>query len=342
VAVGLVAVMVGWSALVSVWPRYGPVLPILAPWVVATELVIGATVLVADGWVYDPGRPISLPWSWPATGVMAAGVLYGWRVGLGAALVIGASGLATEFRLDTNLADPVHAFSRMGLWVATGLMAGYVSARLREAEAEVALARAREEVTRRLHDGVLQTLAVIQRRSDDTELAALAREQEDDLRQFLAGARSGRSQSPTGADQPSLDQALRSLAGRHRRHYPDNTVRVVLAPDAPEPPAPVLEALVGAVGEALTNTGKHAQASTVTVYGEPVDPDGSGGPPSSGPAPEVGLFVSVKDNGRGFDAGAVTERIGLARSIRGRIAEVGGMVEIDGRPGRGAEVKIWV
>jgi signal transduction histidine kinase len=34
--------------------------------------------------------------------------------------------------------------------------------------------------------------------------------------------------------------------------------------------------------------------------------------------------------------------VGLPRSIRARMAEVGGRVEIDSRPGRGAEVRIWV
>jgi signal transduction histidine kinase len=34
--------------------------------------------------------------------------------------------------------------------------------------------------------------------------------------------------------------------------------------------------------------------------------------------------------------------MGLARSVRGRVAEVGGRVEIDSVPGWGTEVRLWV
>ncbi|MEL7158311.1 MAG: hypothetical protein AAFN30_17165, partial [Actinomycetota bacterium] len=210
----LVGLMVGWTALVSLWPGRGALVPTTATWVLVAELLIGAVVLVGDGFVYDPGRGISLPWSWPAAGVMAAGVARGWRAGLVAALAMVSASLVTEFRLDTNLAEPVQAFSRLGLWVVTGLLAGYVSARLRRAEAEVAMARAREEVARQLHDGVLQTLAVIQRRSDDGELASLARDQEADLRQYLSGA-------GAAADE-ALEPGLRRLAQRQERLYPEH------------------------------------------------------------------------------------------------------------------------
>jgi len=88
------------------------------------------------------------------------------------------------------------------------------------------------------------------------------------------------------------------------------------------------EALAGAVTEALANAGKHSAATRVTIYLETHD---------SGDA-----FCSVKDDGKGFDPATAVEGVGLPRSIRARIAEVGGRAEIDSRPGRGAEVRIWV
>ncbi|MDD9368844.1 MAG: ATP-binding protein, partial [Acidimicrobiales bacterium] len=105
------------------------------------------------------------------------------------------------------------------------------------------------------------------------------------------------------------------------------TARVVLAPDTPTLAPDVVDALVGAAGEALANAGKHGGAGTVTVFAEPLDDE---------------LFCSVKDDGVGFDPEAASEGTGLRRSVRGRIAEVGGRVEIDGRPGRGTEVRCWV
>ena len=53
-------------------------------------------------------------------------------------------------------------------------------------------------------------------------------------------------------------------------------------------------------------------------------------------------FCSVKDDGRGFDPSIVPEGMGLSRSIRGRIEEVGGRVELVAQVGAGTEVRLWV
>jgi signal transduction histidine kinase len=60
------------------------------------------------------------------------------------------------------------------------------------------------------------------------------------------------------------------------------------------------------------------------------------------PADEGGVFCSVKDDGTGFDTASTTEGVGLARSVRSRVEEVGGRVEVDGNAGRGTEVRLWV
>ena len=84
----------------------------------------------------------------------------------------------------------------------------------------------------------------------------------------------------------------------------------------------------GAVAEALTNASKHGRAGRATVYAEPGDDDAA--------------FVSVKDDGSGFDPATIARGQGLHGSITGRITDAGGRVEIDGRPGRGTEVRIWL
>ncbi len=89
-----------------------------------------------------------------------------------------------------------------------------------------------------------------------------------------------------------------------------------------------MAALAGAAGEALVNAGKHGRAGKVLVY---VEPDDGGG-----------VFCSVKDDGEGFDPGTTAEGVGLSRSIRGRVAEVGGRAEVHSSPGAGAEVLLWL
>lgn len=327
----MVALMIITTIVLT--PRKGGVaiLKPLATSTVIVEVVIGITVLLADGIVYADTRPQSLPWSWPAAGVMAAGIVFGTRAGLITALLTGAAAFVSEGlvldRSDSIVAD----ISKFGLWILTGTIAGYVVTRLRRAEAEISVARAREEVTRELHDGVLQTLAVIQRRSTDAELSALARDQEHDLRGFLAG--------PTDAEQLlTLEPTMHQVAAIHERRFPGCKVRVVVAGDISEPAADQLDAIAGAVGEALTNASKHGEASTVTIYAEPVD---SFSPPPAG-AGDATIFVSIKDDGSGFDPQAATESIGLSRSIKGRIKEAGGLADVQSTPGRGAEVQLWI
>jgi signal transduction histidine kinase len=101
----------------------------------------------------------------------------------------------------------------------------------------------------------------------------------------------------------------------------------VLVPDDLVPLSPdAVHALVGAVGEALTNAGKHGPAERVVVFVED-DDDG-------------GVFCSVKDDGPGFDPVTTPQGIGITRSIRGRIEAIGGAVDIAAEPGSGAEVRI--
>ena len=116
-------------------------------------------------------------------------------------------------------------------------------------------------------------------------------------------------------------------AGRYEDAF-GGRVDVVVAPDLPALSAEHVDALAGAVGEALVNAGKHGHARRVTVFTEPGD-DG-------------GIECSVHDDGRGFDVSKVREGVGLSRSIRGRMEEVGGRVAIDSRPGAGTEVRLWL
>jgi len=318
-AIALLLLALGFTAFTTVlWRNDSTQLATAA--IVVAEVAIAVLLLVGDGYVYADERAQSLPWAWPSAGLVAAGVVLGRRWAVVAACVLSVASFIGEGLNDGGNGFGewgVTASSKAGLYILTALIAGYVARRLRTAEAEISAARAREDIAVRLHDGVLQTLAVIQRRSTDTELAALARDQERDLRDFLAG---------TSSAQPGLTASLREAAALYERRH-GGRAEVVIADDLEEPPDEIIKALSGAVGEALANAGKHAYADKVVVYAEPDWEDG--------------IFVSVKDNGVGFDPNTVDKRIGLKESITGRIEGIGGRVEIASKPGRGTEIRLW-
>ncbi|MGH2721453.1 MAG: sensor histidine kinase, partial [Actinomycetota bacterium] len=85
--------------------------------------------------------------------------------------------------------------------------------------------------------------------------------------------------------------------------------------------------VTAAVGEALTNVSKHAGAGRAFVFAEEQDAE---------------VVVTVRDDGCGFefDAGklAAGNKFGLLRSMKGRIEELGGHMEIETAPGMGTEV----
>jgi signal transduction histidine kinase len=312
------AVTAGITVLLFVDPRR-----LLTPAVVITELAVGFVLEMGDRVVYNGvSHSQSLASAWPLAGLLTAGIAFRSRGGALAGAVVGLGRVVGELVDPTMWSerDSVSSVSTIVLYTLAGGLAGFVTARLRTAEQRISAAQAREEVARTLHDGVLQTLAIVQRRADDPTLSRLARDQERELREFLFGT----SQAVgAGGD---LGGRLRQAAALFEDRF-GGTTRVVVADDLPAVPSAVAHALAGAVGEALANAGKHGGASTVTVFAEPNDGE---------------LFCSVKDDGAGFDTAVVAEGEGLRRSIRARIVEVGGRVEVDGRPGRGTEVRCWV
>jgi signal transduction histidine kinase len=172
----------------------------------------------------------------------------------------------------------------------------------------------RAEVAAHLHDSVLQTLALVQRRADDPrEVAALARRQERELRAWLNESR------PTGTFAAALDAAASEVEGDH--HVP---IEVVTVGDAPLDDRAA--ALVAAVREALVNASKFAGPEPIAVYAEVDD----------------GRFeVFVRDRGSGFDPEAVpADRRGVRDSIVGRMERHGGTATVHSRPGQGTEVEL--
>ena len=302
---------------------------LLRPWFVLGELAVGGALLVFDGLVrpedavFSTGQ--SLASVWPLTGVIAAGVAFGPVGGALAGIGVGACRyLSTVLNEVSDYGDGrgLSLASTAVFYALAGASFGYVYVLLKKAREEIAAAEAREEMARTLHDGVLQTLALVERRATDPALSRLARDQERELRAYLFGDRQ--------ATPHDLGAALRQCASRFEQTF-GGRVEVLVPDDLPRLSSATVEAVSGAVGEALTNAGKHGDAQRVVVFVD-VDVDSDTGR----------LFCSVKDDGRGFDPSAVDERVGLTRSIRARIAEVGGEVTIASSPGEGAEVSLRV
>jgi len=175
----------------------------------------------------------------------------------------------------------------------------------------------RAEVAAHLHDSVLQTLAMMQRRAGDpSEVAALARRQERELRAWLADR-------PAPGQAASLAAALEAVATDVEESH-GVPVEVVVVGDRDLDPAH--EAVVAAAREAMTNAAKFGGGSPVDVYAE-------------SDAGRTQVFV--RDRGPGFDAGSIPEdRRGVRESIVGRMERHGGRARITSAPGAGTEVEI--
>ncbi len=320
-AVGMTLIAVAWAITAAIGLSYGrDADAALSPALILPEIAIGAAMLFADTWVYGSPHSQALPTVWPLAAIFTVAVAAGTRpaviTGTGLGLTRYAGWLAFPYEDGTSWS--LARVASTVLFAVAGWVAGYLLESQAAADRSISAYRAREEVARTLHDGVMQTLAVIQRRSDDSELVTLARTQELELRDFLFG----------GADiAEDLATSLRAAARRAEARFPIR-VEVICAPDLPAGEEHQIHAITGAVNEALTNAVKHGHSPTATVYAEP-------GEVST-------FFVSVKDRGDGFDPQNVRLGEGLARSIRGRIGDVGGSVEISSQPGRGTEVRLHV
>ncbi|MEJ5927918.1 PspC domain-containing protein [Corynebacterium sp. H128] len=187
--------------------------------------------------------------------------------------------------------------------------------RVVEERDEKTVAAERAEIASRLHDSVLQTLALIQKRAgDEQEVARLARGQERELRQWLFDGKT--------ASTSTVTQALELAAGEVEDMFGIRIAPVTVG-DAPITDA--TQAAVLAAREAMVNAAKHAQVSTVDVYSEVFG--------------DVEIFV--RDRGVGFDPKDVDgSRHGLCDSIFGRVERAGGKAELKTEPGEGTEIHI--
>lgn len=310
-------------------------------WAVA-DVAINACCLVTVGSLCAPGYATSFQ-NWtlgPAMGAAILTVIWrGWSAGMVAAGVLSvayALGARSDMTAVKAAAGTVtgNVVSLVAFTVAAGLvairlrstarqtdLAAAESLRAQEAEAAAEARRARlEERVRQyglLHDNVLTTLTLLGAGTGGISLDMRERCQMDAtfLRALVSAVNDA---SPDGLNaalgRVTYDQGLLGL----QIHHSHDSV-------AQDLPAAVVEAIVQAVKEALNNVVKHARTGEAWVVAE---------------GQQNGVVVSVADHGCGFDPAAIKPGLGITRSLRDRMASVGGEVEIDSRPGEGTYVEI--
>ncbi|MCG6493190.1 MacS family sensor histidine kinase [Kitasatospora sp. A2-31] len=302
-------------------------------YVLGTDLTLAVTGIVMSGLTDDPDRishgAPTLPTIWAAGTVLGFAGKGGWRWAAAAGSVIGVANILGH---GGPTGDNIH---NIVLLMLAGCAIGYVIELARASEATLtralqveAATRERERLSRDIHDGVLQVLALVQRRggepgADFAELGRLAGEQERALRALVSGG-------PLPAQRTPLEpQDLRTLLGP----YADERI-TLSAPGTPVLlPAPAAGELAAAVGAAVDNVRRHAGSGARAWILVEDEPDA--------------VTVSIRDDGPGFAPGRLGEaeragRLGVSQSIRGRLLDLGGTAELYSAPGEGVEVELRV
>lgn len=310
------AVMLGWTVLVIA--RYADPARRTTT-LVAADLAVALGLVLASPLIKGEGLRATVPGFWVMAPVLVWAVHWHWRGGLAAGVLVTLADLSVRQTVTQG------NYGNVFLLVIGGPIVGFLCESLQRMERErdaaqraVIAGEERARLARAVHDGVLQVLALVQRRGtelapqspDFAELGRLAGEQEAALRSLI---RQQDVQEASGAT--DLAAALEELTRGVRSPV------TVSTPGGPvELPARVVAELVAAVRACLDNVATH------------VGPD----------APAWVLLedgrdavtVSVRDDGPGIPSDRLAEaeaqgRLGVSGSIVGRVRELGGTATLD-------------
>ncbi|MGH3444079.1 MAG: MacS family sensor histidine kinase [Nocardioidaceae bacterium] len=354
----VVAVIVVWTG-VATWayddPRRRGLPLLVADFVVAAGTLL-STPYVESSAMLDAHAP-TMPSFWVMVAVLSWAVARGWPVGLGAAVVMSLVDLSVRTsRTGTVWGNIFLLLLGAGVVGYAADLVQQASVARAEAERAAATMRERARLARVVHDGVLQVLALVARRGPElggeaAELGRVAGEQEVALRGLVQGdaAVADRPTSRSAGGKSDLADALGAVASR--------TVTLSTPGGPVWLPAHVVDEVVAVVRAALSNVARHVgeQAPAWVLLedrldpvrpvrpGGPGDPVGPGGPADPGGT----VVVTVRDAGPGIAEGrleqAVAEgRLGVAESIRGRVADLGGQAVLTTAPGQGTEWELTV
>jgi signal transduction histidine kinase len=347
----MIATLAAWTGWLTV-ARPPPTWPVLV-----ADLALAVAVNLVAGLVMPAATVGERPWfaaGYPVAAAVTWGAARGVGGGVAAGLVLGASLVAGQLANGIDLAaeEPAVLLDLAGGTLnfvlaggAVGLVARLLersAGQLRQATEETIRARERaarlaerESLARQIHDSVLQALALVHKRGRELAaggpvppdqvagLAEMAAGQERALRSLILRDPEA-DRTPAGA--ASLRAALEALAAA------EPALPVTVGATGPLwLPARQVEELSAAVRQALDNVVEHAGASRVALFAEE----------------DAGAVVlTVRDDGRGFtydERRLLAEgKIGLAKSVKGRVEQLGGSMVVTSRPGAGTEIELRV
>jgi signal transduction histidine kinase len=309
--------MVAWTAYV-VWAYAGPARR--TPPLLVADLAVAVAALAVTPVVKGEHFNATVPGFWVAGAMLAWAVHWRWPGGLAAGLVVCAADVLSRDEVTQG------NYGNLFLLAIGGAIVGFLSESLHRmaverdaAQREAIVAEERTRLARAVHDGVLQVLALVQRRGRDlgpeaAELGRLAGEQEQALRALI------REQDATAAPDSAAEADLVGALSRLER-----STRVSLAAPADEVllPSALATELVAAVAACLDNVCAHVGDDAPAWVLVEALPDR--------------VVVSVRDEGPGIPEGRLAEaaaegRLGVASSICGRMAEVGGSAVLTSGP----------
>jgi signal transduction histidine kinase len=321
-------VMTAWTAFTSFWyarPAGRRRWLVIADLALTSALQYSSIFILTEKQLHSSFPTITTVWTvGPA---IVAGALGGRYAGLLAGGILSVVNVVTRGFFDADMGrDAV-------LLCGLGFLIGLVSSTTRQSAEHVrralqleAATVERERLARSIHDGVLQVLARVSRRGAelggaDAELGRLAAEQEYALRALVAAAPA----TDAGQDTVDLSMRLTMLA----------TPNVQISVPAPAVllPARFAGEVAAVVGEALSNSAQHAGPNAhVWVLLEDLGSE---------------IAVSIRDDGPGIPPGRLAAaeaqgRLGVAKSMRGRVLDLGGAIELKSESGTGTEWEITI
>lgn len=312
--------IVVYGIVVLAWSIAAPLLPRPTKTAIGVELAIACVGIFLTSEVYSASAVSdgisTLPGVWAAAPVMAGALLRGIPGGVIAAAVISVANLFQAEEASQLTWHNIFLLFLVGILVGLAVqLARESQKRLEQALAISERLAERERIGREVHDGVLQSLAMINRRgrelgSEGEALADMAADQERSLRSLITRFEPASGQATTSADGSRVRDLAASLAALR-----SSTVEVVLPAGSVRLPQHIAREVEAAVVAALDNVSHHAgDAAQAWVLLD---------------ASDQGIEIVIRDNGVGMAPDrlvrAVEEgRLGASSSIRGRMLDLGG------------------